>query len=180
MKKLNFLIFIFLLSTFLPFYLSTCLYGRGLDINVDVIKLREVVCGVEIDVGKAIAQRIIIRNTGETARRYLISFHKPSAIGVKYNIERYEEIPDVRWLRVETHTEQEATKGSPVGDIDIAANSEKEIQVYLKVPDKKRYYGKRYCAVMSVSEVPEKDKTNQIILAVYPRIDIETVRRADR
>ncbi|MFA5779155.1 MAG: hypothetical protein WC947_03370 [Elusimicrobiota bacterium] len=158
-------------------FLASEIPARGLDINVDVIKLREISCGVEIDVGKAIAQRIVIRNTGETARRYKISFHKPSAIGVKYNIERYKEIPDVRWLRMESENGKEL---NTLNEFSIAANSEKEIIVYLKVPDKKRYYGKRYCAVMAVSEVPEEDKAAQIILAVYPRIDIETVKRADR
>ncbi|MFA5780595.1 MAG: hypothetical protein WC947_10745 [Elusimicrobiota bacterium] len=72
----GFFIFYLLLASEVP--------ARGLDINVDVIKLREISCGVETDVGKAIARRIVIRNTSETARRYLISFHKPSAIGFNY------------------------------------------------------------------------------------------------
>ncbi|PKN00808.1 MAG: hypothetical protein CVU77_08610 [Elusimicrobia bacterium HGW-Elusimicrobia-1] len=156
------LIFFSLLFT-LP---ASRLWARGLDINVSVIKLVEVVPGVEINVGKAIAERIIIRNTGDETRKYAISFHKPSQIEVKWNSRRYEEIPDVGWLR------------TPYKEIIVAANSEKDIFVYLKIPRDKKNYGKRFCAVMAVSEVPDDSKPSQIVLAVYPLFEIATLRVA--
>ncbi|MCD6311006.1 MAG: hypothetical protein J7M11_00890 [Elusimicrobia bacterium] len=158
--------------------------ARGLDINIDVIRLRNIAPGIEINVGKTIAQKIIIKNRSAQARRYSISFHKPSQLGAKWNKRRYREIPakalldDKGWFRI-SEVKRESEKSEieyeiKAGMIEIPAGSEKEISVYLKIPSKNKYYGRRFCAVMAVSEVPEEGKSGRIILAVYPRINIET------
>jgi len=172
----------------------TSLSARGLDINVDVIKLRSITPGIIYDVGKKIAQRIVIRNRDTKARRYTITFHKPSELGVKWNKKRYREIPDVRWLWAETKDQDQKTKTGKIPlhpplikrekrGLEIPANAEKEISVYLKVPDKKKYYGRRFCAVMAVTEVADVAgglyPLNRIILAVYPRIEIEVMGNKD-
>ncbi|MCD6311797.1 MAG: hypothetical protein J7M11_05000 [Elusimicrobia bacterium] len=171
---------IILFSLLITHY-SSPVSARGLDINVDVIKLRNIAPGVSYSAGKKIARRIIIRNRDVKSRRYSISFHKPSELGVKYNSRRYEEIADVSWLWAGRETMEPGARGirkSGKYEIEIEANGQKEIFVYLKAPDKKENYGRRFCAVMAVSEVPGKGESNQIVLAVYPRIDIETIKKS--
>ena len=189
-------------------------YARGLDINADVLKVRRAVQGEDVNIGKSMAQRIVIKNTGSQARGYSISFHKPSELGVKYNSRRYEEIPDAGWLWTEVVKREvepceirlwrtDRGEGSPANvaagllsrhekphsnapatrtkggkyEIEIGAGEEKEIEVFLRVPEKQEFYGRRFCAVMAVSEIPLAGLASQVVLAVYPRIEIETIKK---
>ncbi len=114
-------------------------FGLGLEVDPGEINIQNVPLGQKAAVSVLGGERMKLRikNKGAAACSYTIdilrSAQTTAALGAGYL-----DIPDISWIFPE------------VKEIQIPGNSSKDVELYIKIPKKKKYYNKKYQAVIEV------------------------------
>ena len=150
--------------------LAACLVfpaeGYGFGLEVDPVEM--VVQGCPLGEKVAVSElggekmRLKIENKGAAAYTYTINILSSSQAGSRLR-EGYIDIPDTAWIIPENK------------EVRIPANSVGEAELYLKIPKHKKYYDKRYQAIIEVKS--KKNKPEDIfVLAVQIRMSFSTIK----
>ncbi|MFH1189712.1 MAG: hypothetical protein V1682_03395 [Candidatus Omnitrophota bacterium] len=126
-------------------------FGAGLEVGPGDIYVENVSPGEPVAVSALGGEKmkLNIKNKGAEAYTYSIDI-LPSARTTAALKEGYEDIPDVSWIFPE------------VKEIQISGNSSKDVELYIKIPGKKEFYGKKYQAVVEVKS--KKNKPEEIFV----------------
>ena len=134
--------------------------AAGLGVDPGEIVVRNVPLGKVVPVSELTGVKLKIRNKGPKTYTYTISIFTTKETRSRLQA-GYKDIPDTRWLWPEK------------SEVQISGNSEREVELYLRIPKKKKYYNKKYQAIIEVKS--KKDKpTDLFVLAVQPRICFST------
>ena len=101
-----------------------------------------------------------ITNRDNLPHTYILTTHKPSMSAAGKWIKGYLEIPEPHWLWFEKD------------EVMVDANSMAKIKMYLKIPDKEKYYNQHWSISLLVKAKPEPGQ--MIGLAAAPNFQIET------
>jgi hypothetical protein len=73
------------------------------------------------------------------------------------------EIPDPNWLWFEQE------------EVTVEPNSQAKVNLYLKIPGEEKYYNQHWAISLGITGKPEAGQS--VALALYPRIEIETLAK---
>ena len=133
--------------------------AAGLAVDPGAIEVKNVPLGKVVRVSELTGEKLRIKNKGSRVSAYTISILKTKETTSKLQ-EGYEDIPKTDWIWPEKE------------EIQIAGNSIKEVELYLKIPKKKKYYGEKYQAIIEIKS--KKDTPGDLfVLAVQPRICLD-------
>jgi len=136
-------------------------FAMGLGVDPGEIVVRNIPLGKVVPVSKLTGEKLKIRNKGSKTHTYTISILKTKETTSKLK-GGYEDIPDINWIWPEKN------------EVQITGNSVREVELYLRIPKRKRYYNKKYQAIIEVKS--KKDRpTDLFVLAVQPRICLSTL-----
>ena len=138
--------------------------GMGLSVMPGEMVIQNVMPGKEFDVLEKAGITLTISNNSDKARTYLIAPASPESLSLR-NITGYSPLPDPRWLRLEKE------------EVEISPFSQKQIKMFIAIPQGDKYFNQKWCTALSVSSKPgEKEK---LALQVTPIYYIETTRKED-
>ncbi len=139
--------------------------AAGLAVDPGAIEVKNVPLGKVVRVSELTGEKLRIKNKGSRVSTYTISILKTGDTTSKLQ-EGYKDIPKTDWIWPEEE------------EIRIAGNSIRAVELYLKIPKKKKYYGEKYQAIIEIKS--KKDTPGDLfVLAVRPRIclDIEAQKK---
>lgn len=133
-------------------------FGLGLEVGPGDIYIDNVPLGKTAAVSALSRERmkLSIKNKGASACTYSIAI-LPSAQTTAALGAGYTDIPDISWIFPDAK------------EIRIPGNSAKDVELYIKIPKKKEYSGKKYQAVI---EVKSKKNTPQEIFVLACQLKI--------
>ena len=155
------------LSLFVFCFLSFALTSWaniGLEVNPDEINIENVRLGKKIAISDLGGEKVklSIKNKGALACTYSIDIFYTAETTVSLG-EGYKDIPDTDWIIPENK------------EVHIAANSERIVELYLKIPKNKKYYNKKYQAVIEVRS--KKNSPQEIfVLACQLKLYFSTIK----
>ena len=155
------------LSLFVFCFLSFALTSWaniGLEVNPDEINIENVRLGKKIAISDLGGEKVklSIKNKGALACTYSIDILYTAKTTVSLG-EGYKDIPDTHWIIPENK------------ELRIPANSAKVVELYLKIPKNKKYYGKKYQAVIEVKS--KKNSSQEIfVLACQLKLYFSTIK----
>lgn len=138
-------------------------FGIGLEVDPGEINIQNVSLGQKVAVSALGGERmkLSIKNKGASACSYSISI-LPSAQTTAILREGYRDIPDISWIFPESR------------EVQVSGNSTKDVELYIKIPEKKEYYNKKYQAVIEVKS--KKNRPEEIfVLACQLKIFFSTL-----
>ncbi len=140
--------------------------GYSFGLEVDPVEI--VVQGCPLGEKAAVSElggekmRLRIENKGAAAYIYTINVLSSSQAGSRLR-EGYIDIPDTAWIIPENK------------EVRIPADSIGEVELYIEIPESKKYYNKRYQAIIEVKS--KKNKPEDIfVLAVQIRMCFSTIK----
>jgi hypothetical protein len=92
----------------------------------------------EVDVNKTTGFSFEVEN-GTTEKHVFSVFARPAKGMISSWEMGYESIPDVSWLRLDK------------SEVEVPANSRVKVNLFIKVPDKKELYNRKFMAVVGCS-----------------------------
>lgn len=140
----------------------------GLEVDPGEINIKDVPLGKVVkpsDLGGE-GMKLKIKNKSSSAYTYTINIlHTPKTTGVLK--EGYTDIPDTAWLWL-------AEK-----EVLIPGYSVKEVEVFLKIPEKEEYYNKKYQVIIEVKS--RKNRPEEVfVLACQVRMCFSTARSGEQ
>ena len=139
--------------------------SASLAVSPGGILIQKVGPGEAYNVYEASKTGLTIYNRDDKPHTYLLSFHKPSAVGNKRWEKGYLEIPEPKWCWFEKK------------ELTVAANGTGFAKIHLKIPDGEKYYNQHWVATAGVIGKPKAGEG--VALGVYVRLQIETESKAD-
>lgn len=137
-------------------------YGFGLEVDPVEIVVQGCPLGAKTAVSELGGEKMRIENKGTTAYIYEINILNSKQTNTPLRT-GYQDIPDTSWVIAENK------------EVRIPANSIGEVDLYLKIPESKKYYDKRYQAIIEVKS--KKNKPEDIfVLAVQIRMCFSTIK----
>lgn len=135
----------------------------GLGVEPGEIKLKDVGLGKKVAVSKLGGEAMLLRieNKSASAFTYTIEILPTSKPG--YLKAGYTDIPDTSWLWPEKK------------EIRIAGKTTEAVELYLKLPKKKKYYNKKYQAIIEVKSKKQRPE-DLFVLACQVRLCFSTER----
>jgi hypothetical protein len=140
-------------------------YCFGLEVNPEEIVVQGCPLGKQVAVSELGGEKmkLKIENKGAAAYTYTISALSSSQATSQLKKD-YIDIPDTSWIIAENK------------EVSIPGNSIKEVELYLKIPKSKKYFNKRYQAIIEVKS--KKNKPEDIfVLAVQLRLCFSTLEK---
>lgn len=137
--------------------------SMGLRVEPGGLLVQYVPLGTTYDFYKNVGIPLTIYNRDVNPHTYLLSTDKPSTVAARKWLKGYLEIPDPAWFWFEKD------------EVKIEPNSKAEVKMYLNIPDEEKYYNQHWTVALGVKGKPEPGQ--MLALAVYPRIQIETLSR---
>ena len=146
-------VLVFLIFLFIVIALATPSrsFGFGLEVEPGEIYIENVALGKTVAVSALGGERMKLRieNKGASAYTYTIDI-LPTAQTSATLKEGYIDIPDTTWIWPENN------------EVTIAGKSTEVVEVYLKIPQKKECYDKKYQAVIEVKN--KKNRPEEIFV----------------
>ena len=135
----------------------------GLRVEPGEINLKDVALGKKVAVSKLGGKAMLLRieNKSASAFTYTINILHTSKPG--YLKAGYTDIPDTSWLWPEKKV------------VSIAGKTTEAVELYLKLPKKKKYYNKRYQAIIEVKSKKRRPE-DLFVLACQVRLCFSTER----
>jgi len=134
--------------------------ASGLAVYPAGLLIQSVTPGEVYDISEVSGVTLNITNKDSIPHTYIISVHRPSAVGTKKWIDGYHEIPDPSWFRPEEE------------EVWIEANETAKIKMSIEIPDEERFYNQSWSVCLWVRGKAEQG--SMVALAVAPRFEIET------
>ncbi len=135
----------------------------GLRVQPGGLLVQYVPLGTTYDFSENVGIPLTIYNRDVSPHTYLLSTDKPSTVAARKWLKGYLEIPDPSWFWFEKD------------EVKVEPNSKAEVKMYLNIPDEEKYYNQHWTVALGVKGKPEPGQ--MLALAVYPRIQIETLSR---
>ena len=143
-------------------FAQLCWAGMGLETNPGQIDVTGVPLGRRVAVSKLTEQPVYleIKNKSDAAYDYVISILYTSQTTSPL-MDGYLDIPDTSWIMPEEK------------EVGIEAGQTKQVELYISIPNKKAFAGKKYQAVIEVKN--KKNNPQDIfVLACQLRITLQT------
>jgi len=139
-------------------------YSFGLEVDPVEIVVQGCPLGKKVAVSELGGEkmRLRIENKAAAAYTYTINVLSSSQAGSRLR-EGYIDIPDTDWIIAENK------------EVRIPGNSIGEVELYLKIPQAKKYYNKRYQAIIEVKSKKNKPE-DTFVLAVQIRMCFSTMK----
>jgi len=134
----------------------------GLAVDPGEVILKDVPLGKVVKVSEIAGEgmKLKITNKSDSAFTYTIDI-LPTAKTTAKLTKGYADIPKVSWITPETR------------EVRVPAHSEKEVELYLKIPKSKKYYNKNYQAIIEVKS--KKNRPEELfVLACQLRVCLST------
>lgn len=140
-------------------------WAIGLEVDPVEIKLRNCPLGKKIAVSELGGKKMELRieNKSDSAYTYTIDILTSPGRATPLK-EGYVDIPDTSWLWPESK------------EVRIAGKSTKSVELYLKIPRSKRYYDKKYQAIIEVKSKKNRPE-EMFVLAVQLRLCLSTIKK---
>ncbi len=132
----------------------------GLSVYPGGLLIQKITLGETYDLYEKSGVALQIENKDGNPHTYVIGALKPSQVGNTKWLQGYSEISDPGWFWVES------------AEVTVEAQSKKQVRMFLKIPDEKKYYNQHWTVSLGISGKPEAGQ--MLSLAVYPRYQIET------
>ncbi|MCF7870907.1 MAG: DUF916 domain-containing protein [Candidatus Omnitrophica bacterium] len=140
----------------------------GLEVGPDNLKVTGVPLGRKTAISELSSRRLKleIKNKSSAAYNYEIKI-VPSEDTTAPLPAGYSDIPDTGWITAEKK------------EVKIEAGRAKEVELYIDIPKKEEYAGKKYQAVIEVKS-KKNDRRDLFVLAAQVRIRFETGAKAQK
>jgi len=140
-------------------------WAIGLEVDPSEINLRGVPLGKKVSVSELGGERmrLKIENKSDSAYTYTINI-LPSLGRTTPLKEGYIDIPDTSWLWPESK------------EVRIAGKSTKTVELYLRIPKGRKYYNKKYQAIIEVKSKKNRPE-EMFVLAVQLRLCLSTIKK---
>ncbi|MGM0568225.1 MAG: hypothetical protein ACQESB_03285 [Elusimicrobiota bacterium] len=134
--------------------------GGGMRISEGRIIMQDVPLGTKVSISDITGESIKISNEDNNNRSFKMEVYRCEEKNVNIS-HRNEDIPDTEWIQPEKEI------------LEVPAGSSKEAVIHINIPDKEKYAGKRYQAVLEITR--EKKNPNEfIVLAAEVSLNIIT------
>jgi len=139
-------------------------WAIGLEVDPVEINLSNVPLGKRIAISEIGGEKMKLRieNKSDSAYTYTIDILKSSEKAAPLK-RGYRDIPDTSWISPEK------------GEVKIPAKTTKAVELYLRIPESKRYQNKDYQAIVEVKS-RKNNPQDLFVLAVQIRICLSTAK----
>ncbi|MCH7505231.1 hypothetical protein IID04_06340 [PVC group bacterium] len=137
----------------------------GLRVEPGGMLVQYVPIGITYDFKKEVGIPLTIYNRDDRAHTYVLTTNKPSTVAARKWLKGYIEIPNPTWFWFDQN------------EITVPAQGTAEVNMYLKTPDAEKYYNQHWAISLGVSGKPGSGQL--FALAVFPRVEIETLSKDD-
>ena len=147
-------------------FTQLCWAAMGLETNPSQIDVTDVPLGRRVAVSKLTEQPVYleIKNKSDADYDYVIRILYTAETAVPLP-EGYVDIPDTNWIMPEEK------------EVRIEANQTKQVELFIFIPNKKAFAGKKYQAIINVRS-KKNNPQDLFILACQLRITLQT-RKVD-
>lgn len=152
--------FVWLMSIVISLLISSYAWGIGLEVDPGEINIKYVPLGKKIAVSELGGEKLKIHNKSAASYTYTINilFNSETTAPLKGG---YVDIPDTSWIWPEKK------------EVLVPGNGTKEVELFLKVPRKKRYKDKKFQAIIEVKS--KKNRPEDIfVLACQLKVCFST------
>lgn len=139
--------------------------GMGLTVEPGGMLVQHVPIGITYDFTKEVGIPLTIHNRDDKPHTYILTTNRPSEVAARKWLKGYLEIPNPGWMWLEKD------------EVKIEPNGTSKVNMYLKIPKADKYYNQHWAASLGVRGKPEGEQ--MFALAVYPRVEIETLSKED-
>lgn len=136
--------------------------GKGLRVTPGALFVQGVFLGKLYDVYEASGIRLTIHNDSDREQTYVLSTHRPSEVGLRGWLHGYAALPDPRWFWFDRE------------EVVVGPQSEGHVNMFFEIPQEERYYNQHWVFALGIKGKPG---TGMVQIALYPKIQIETISK---